>query len=188
MKLTPIDIQQQEFRKGLRGYNPREVSSFLELVSQQLGELARENGDLRSDLRRTRRELEDHRDRETTLKEAMLTAQRAIDEIREQAEKEAQLVMTSAELRAEKLLLDAHQRVGHVVDDIQDLKQQRRRLIEEIRAVLTTHQKILEANDAAAERSEKENEATVMVLDRVRAPTPPPLELSADMHAKSIRA
>ena len=81
--------------------------------------------------------------------------------------------MTDAELRAEKLLLDAHQRVGRVVEDIQDLKQQRRRLLEEIRAVLQTHTKILETNDAAAEVSEHEMEATITVLDRLRAPEPP---------------
>ena len=100
MKLTPIDIQQHQFRKTLRGFDPREVANFLELIGQQLGELSRENSELKAEQRRTKRELDEHRDQEHTLKEAMLTAQGAIAEIREQAQKEAQLTLTDAELRA----------------------------------------------------------------------------------------
>ena len=91
MRLTPIDIQQQKFHRVWRGLETREVQSFLDLVAQQLGDLIRENGELRVELRRMSQELEGHRNREETLREAMLTAQRAIDEIREQAKKEAGL-------------------------------------------------------------------------------------------------
>src|SRR5262245_56287879 len=115
MKLTPIDIQQQQFRRVWQGCDRREVAAFLDLVAQQLGDVVRENGELRSDLRRVRGELDEHKQREQTLREAMLTAQRAIDEMREQAEKEARLMLTEAEIRAEKLVYDAHKRVTKVL-------------------------------------------------------------------------
>ena len=44
----------------------------------------------------------------------MVTAQKAIDEMRDSAEKEAKLVLTEAEIRAEKLVFDAHTRVSKV--------------------------------------------------------------------------
>lgn len=177
MKLTPIDIQQQQFNRGFRGFDVREVNSFLELVAQQMGELAREGTELKAELRQTRCELDEHRDREATLKEAMLTAQRAIDEIRLQAEKEAELIITDADLRAEKLLLNAHKRVTGVLEDIQDLKRQRARALEELKGILNTHQRLLTVHEEQGHGADVgAKEASVTVLDRVRPPPPPRLD------------
>jgi cell division initiation protein len=181
MRLTPIDVQQQQFGKVFRGYDQREVQRFLDLVATQLGELNKENLELKGELRRLERELSEHRDREETLREAMLTAQRAIDEIREQAKKEAQLVVTEAEVRAEKVLHSAHARVTKIIDDINELRRQRVRAMEELRGVLSTHNKLLdsysEENDATG------REASVTVFERVRPPPPPVLRDAADDQA-----
>ncbi len=175
MKLTPIDIQQQQFHKALRGFDRREVESFLDLVAQQLGELSRENSELRNEMRRIEQEVAEHRDREEALREAMLTAQRAIDEIREQAKKEAQLVVTEAELRAEKILHNAHGRVTKLADEIAELKRQRARALSELRGILATHEKILDTYEVSAE---PEREGTVAVFERVRPPAPPVLSVN----------
>jgi cell division initiation protein len=170
MRITPIDIQQQQFHKALRGFDRREVASFLDLVSQQMGELIRQNDELQIEIRRLKEELDEHRNREETLREAMLTAQRAIDEIRENAKKEAQLVVTDAELRAEKILHNAHGRVTKLIDEINELKRQRVRALEEMRGLLRTHQKLVDTYETEAAPKE---EGTVTVLERVRPPSPP---------------
>jgi cell division initiation protein len=172
MKLTPIDIQQQEFGRRLRGYDRKEVENFLDLVAAQMGELSRDNSQMRSEISHLKREIEEHRDREETLREAMLTAQRAIDEIRDTAKKEAELVVTEAEMRAEKILHSAHGRVTKLIDEINELKRQRTRAIEEVRSVLSTHAKLLDMYEQAGQ-ADADEEGTVTVLDRVRAPTPP---------------
>jgi len=171
MRLTPIDIQQQQFRRELRGLDRREVQSFLDLVSQQLGELTRDNSELRAELRRSQRECEEHRDREATLKEAMLTAQRAIEEIREQARKEAELVVSEAEVRAEKIIHNAHTRTTKILEEVAELKRQRARALEELRGILNTHARLLDLHEEATR--EETREGTVTPLERVRAPAPP---------------
>jgi cell division initiation protein len=170
MRITPIDIQQQQFHKAWRGFDRREVQSFLDLVSQQMGELIRQNDELQIEIRRLKQELDEHRNREETLREAMLTAQRAIDEIRENAKKEAQLVVTDAEMRAEKILHNAHGRVTKLIDEINELKRQRVRALEDMRGLLRTHQKLVDTYETEAAPKE---EGTVTVLERVRAPSPP---------------
>ena len=129
MKLTPIDIQQQHFARSFRGYDSREVDSFLELVGEQMGALSREVNELKSELRRSQQEVFEHREREATLREAMLTAQQAIDEIRDQAQKEAQLIVSEAELTSEKILHNAHTRVSQILEEISELRRQRTRAI-----------------------------------------------------------
>ncbi len=171
MRLMPIDVQQQQFRRALRGLDSREVQAFLDLVAGQMSEVIRENNELRGELRRSQQALEEHREREATLREAMLSAQRAIEEIREQAKKEAQLIVTDAELRAEKILQHAHGRVSRIADEINDIKRQRVRAIEEMRAILSTHTKLLELADHVGH--EEPLEATVTVLGRLRPPAPP---------------
>ena len=129
MKLTSIDVQQQRFRKGLRGYAPTEVDEFLNLVAEELAETTRALNQSRDEAKMLERELEEHRERDTTMREALLTAQKAMDEVRQHAQKDAQLIVSEAELKAEQIIHSAHLRVENI-RDIQDLKLQRARAIE----------------------------------------------------------
>ena len=180
MKLTPIDIQQQQFGRQRRGYGRSEVDAFLEMVGEQLGELARENAELKTQLRCQEEELGQHRDRETTMREALLTAQQALEEIRDNAQKEAHLIISEAELKAEKILHNAHGRVGRILEDVTDLKRQRVRAIEELRGVLSTHSKLLDVQEEGAKVDDQEEDASVTVLGRLRAPAPPSEESSGN--------
>jgi cell division initiation protein len=173
MKITPIDVQQQQFRVALRGFDRQQVTQFLDVVAQQMSELSRENNELRSEIKRSQRELDEHREREETLREAMLTAQRAIDEIRDQAKKEAQLVVTEAELRAEKILHNAHARVTKLADEVSDLRRQRVRALEELRGVVSTHLKLVELAESVGAEDDAHAGGKVTVLERLRAPAPP---------------
>jgi cell division initiation protein len=173
MKLTPIDVQQQQFRKAWSGFDRGEVHSFLDMVAAQMSELSRENNELRQEMKRARAEIEDHREREETLREAMLTAQRAIDEIRDHAKKEAQLTVSEAELRAERILHNAHGRVTKLADEVHDLQRQRLRAIEEIRGIVTTHMRLIDLAETQGREDDAAAGATVTVLERLRAPAPP---------------
>ena len=176
MKLTLIDIQQQQFQKTIRGFNPVEVHGFLELVGEQIQELTLVNAELQRELNRSQREVEEHRNREVSLREAMLTAQRAIDEIREHAQKEAQLLITEAELKAEKILHNAHTRMSRMLEEIGELRRQRTRFIEEVRGVLSLHSKLLDVHEEEAVRDAESVEASVTVLEHVRIPSLPTVE------------
>ena len=57
----------------------------------------------RDEAKMLERELEEHRERDTTMREALLTAQKAMDEVRQHAQKDAQLIV-SAELKAEQII------------------------------------------------------------------------------------
>lgn len=62
MKITPIDIRQQQFGRSFRGLDGREVDSFLNLVSDELETLQRENNRFKEELARTMRIVEEHRE------------------------------------------------------------------------------------------------------------------------------
>ena len=76
MRITPLDIQQQKFKNRLRGYDCKEVESFLELVAGELEQIFREMHQMKDDLRRKENHLSEFQEREKILKDTLITAQK----------------------------------------------------------------------------------------------------------------
>lgn len=145
MKMTPLDIQQKRFARALRGYHREEVEAFLSLVATAFEDLVKENMALREDGQRKDETIAEHRSRERALQETLVTAQKASEEIRDAARKEAEIALSEAELQAEKIVQGAHQRYLRVVDDIQEMKRQRVQFEAQVRSLVESHLKLLAA-------------------------------------------
>ncbi len=145
MKITPLDIQQKQFRRVLRGYDRQEVEAFLALLATEFEELVKEAMALREAARRKDEDIAEFRSRERTMQETLITAQKASEEIRETARKEAEITLSEAELQAEKIVQGAHSRFLRIVDDINELKRQRVQFEGNVRALVESHLKLLEA-------------------------------------------
>ncbi len=144
MNITPLDITQKQFRKAFRGFDAEEVEAFLALVAVEFEALVKENRALREDNQRKAEEIADHKSRERALQETLVTAQRASEEIREAARKEAEITISDAELQAEKIVQGAHARFLRIVDDINELKRQRVQFEANVRTLAESHLKLLE--------------------------------------------
>jgi len=145
MRLTPLDIQQKQFARRLRGCDPREVRAFLELCADEFEELVRETIELREDVRARDRQLSEVREREHALQEALVSARRLADEMREQARKDAQVIVAEAELQAERVLRDAHDRRADLMRDLADLRQQKVAFETRLRVEAEGHLRLLDA-------------------------------------------
>lgn len=155
MKITPLDIRQRRFKRSLRGFSVHEVEAFLELVAGEFEELVRENIALKEDQKRAQQRLEQYHEREHTLQETMVTAQRISDDLKAAAKKEAELVLAEAEHQAEKIVQTAHQKLVQVVADINELKRQRIQFESQVRAALDSHAKLLDTFSVAYERTDE---------------------------------
>jgi len=145
MNITPLDITQKQFRKAFRGYDAEEVEAFLSLVASEFEGLVREVTALREGTLRRDEELSAHRGRERALQETLVAAQKASEEIRDSARKEAQITLSDAELQAEKIVQSAHGRFLKIVDDINELKRQRVQFEAGMKTLVESHLKLLEA-------------------------------------------
>ena len=148
MKLTPIEVDQQQFQRVFRGCDPDEVHRFLDLVSRELEELIRENAGLKEDLKRRDAQIVEFRAHEAQLREALVSAGRMSDEMRASARKEAEVVVAEAELRAGRIEADARERSAQLAAEVHELKRQRVRLLGEVRAILGSHARLLDAHEA----------------------------------------
>ena len=126
MRVAPLDLRQHRFRTVLRGYDKTEVVALLTEASDDYAHALREVDRLRQDLIRVEGLLQEHRDRETNLRNTLLTAQRLADEIREAAQNEARLIVKEAQGRADLLLHKSQSRLEEVERDINEMRLRRR--------------------------------------------------------------
>ncbi len=144
MDITPFDMQNQQFRVKFRGFDVKEVDSYLEQVAATLQALSDNAQHLERALERSRREVSAYRGREETFKAALVNSQTVMEQMKSNAQKSADLIIADAEVKAEKLLQRAHKRLSQLHEDISELKRQRQQIESQIQSIIETHTKILE--------------------------------------------
>ena len=145
MLLSPLEIQQKQFRlRTFKGLDAKDVESFLQKVADQMSGLLKEIDELKRDLGEKQRQLGEHREREQTLKNTLISAQKTVEQMKVNAQKEAKLLVSEAEVKAERILNNAHNRLAQIHEDIAELKRQRTQFELKIRATIETYQKMLD--------------------------------------------
>lgn len=165
-KLTPIDLPHQQFNKTFRGYDPREVLTFLQEISVEWEETLKENKQLRGKVQDQSEEIGKLLDNEKTLKETMLTAQKMTEQLNVQAKKEAELIIGQSEIQAEKILQQAHERLTEIITQINDMKKQRAEFQGTLRGMIETHLRLLSMEIEDKKESRIEN---IGIISKVSA-------------------
>ena len=144
MKISPMDIQQQQFKgKMLGGLDAEDVDAFLQTVAGEMEELLRENDELKARLSRNATAIAEMEARESQLRETMLAAQRITEEMKANAQKEARLLISEAELKGERLVADAEKRLSELNNRIQELKREKVQFESGFKGMLDTYYKLL---------------------------------------------
>ena len=149
MKISPMDIQKQTFGRKLRGLDPEDVKTYLNLVAEEVAALQRERDSLEQEVGSLRSVVDEHRQRETILKNTLLTAQRVSEEIKEAARKQAESGIKEAEMQSDRLLELAQARAHEVERGILELRAHRTSLRTDIRALITRLTTILDLQEEA---------------------------------------
>ena len=124
MKLTAMDINNKEFKRGLRGYSVEEVDEFLDQVVENYEELYKENSRLKESLSRVNEKLEHDEKLEATIQNTLLLAQNAADQAKESSEKQAELIIGNANETAQRILDKAHGDVISINDEYEKVKEE----------------------------------------------------------------
>lgn len=124
MKLTPMDINNKEFKRGIRGYNPDDVDEFLDEVVENYEELYKENSRLKESITRLKDKVEHYERLEATIQNTLLLAQNAAEQAKETSQKEADLIVNNANETAQKILDKAHNDVIGINDEYERVKEE----------------------------------------------------------------
>jgi len=157
MKVTPLDLRQAQFKTKMRGYDPQDVGPFLADAANELENSLREIDRLKQEAVRSDASMAEYREREVSLRNTLLTAQKLADQIKDNAEQEAKTLLREAEVRADLILQKAQARLAEVERDINEMKLRRRDVegsLEASIASLTYALEFMRAQDQV-ERDEK---------------------------------
>jgi cell division initiation protein len=143
MHITPLDIRKQPFRKTFKGFDTDQVNTFLNMVADQLEDIISRSNELATQLKSNEQKLEHYTRIEKTLNETLLTAQRATDEARVNAQKEAELILKDAQLRAARYEEEARRRAEAIESDMVALRNQRDSFLARFKAMLRTQLDLL---------------------------------------------
>jgi cell division initiation protein len=124
MPLTPLDIHNKEFSRRLRGYDEDEVNEFLDQVIKDYEALIRENKELQNQVLALQEKLNHFANLEETLSKTIIIAQEAADEVKNNAKKEAQLVIKEAEKNADRIINEALAKSRKIALEIEEMKKQ----------------------------------------------------------------
>jgi DivIVA domain-containing protein len=149
-RLTPLDVRRYEFGRTLRGYDPEKVDQFRDEVANEMERLTRLNQELEAKARGFHDQLKAFRDRDKALNDALVHAQQLRGEIREQAERESQLIVREAQAQGEKIIADAHNEIRRVEDELAAIERMRRNYLAQLRAMVERQIAEIGAAEAAA--------------------------------------
>ena len=146
--LTPLDVRRYDFGRSLRGYDPARVDQFRDQVAEELERLTRINQDLDGKARSFHEQLRAFRERDKALNDALIAAQQLRDDVRAQAEREAQLVIREAQGEAERVIEAARVEVRRMEEELDNLDRSRRTYLAQMRTLIARQLSEVEASDS----------------------------------------
>ena len=182
MSLSPNEILEKEFRARFRGYDPEEVDSFLEEVSEIMTSLIKEKNALKDQLIAYKGQLADMKKREEEFREALTSAHKLSEKMKSQAEKDVELMHERAKLDAERIVADAHQEAVQLEERIMGLRRIQRETAYKIRSVLEGYLRVI---DEEALPPEEVDQTLNLAASEMRAIQEIPGDLSEEMNTVS---
>jgi cell division initiation protein len=100
MTISPVELHHIRHRRGLFGYRRQPVDRLIDEIAQSFEEVWRQRADFADRIEQLESELSRHRDLETLLRTTLVTAERSAHELRDQAKREANLMVDEAHAEA----------------------------------------------------------------------------------------
>jgi cell division initiation protein len=158
LKLTPLEIRKQEFKKTLRGFDPIEVTTFLEMVADQFEKENEEKKRLQNRLIELETKLSDYQNTEKMMRETLVNVQEVKIQSEESSRRQADLIIKEAELKSLEIMETARKQARQMREEVGWLKSQKESFINRLRHILLSQVEllsVLEIDDAIPDEMKK---------------------------------
>jgi cell division initiation protein len=149
IRVTPIDIQQKRFHVVFRGYDQSEVELFLDLVRDEMETLYREATELRDFRQSYDERLRELTDREETVKNTLLMTQKLMEDQKDNARREAEVIIKDAEVRRLQFINNSQDEKAKLEMEIQELKRRKHHFLQDIKKVIEMHREMVSFEEEA---------------------------------------
>ncbi len=135
MALTPVEIRHMTPGTGLFGYKRAAMDRLLDEIASSFEDVWRERADLADKIEQLETDLIRYRELEALLRATLVSAERSAAEMKEQARREADLILGEAHAEARAVQRQARTENERLVADSRRLKAQLRAALEGIEDV-----------------------------------------------------
>ena len=115
MTITPVELHHIRLKRGVFGYRRGPVDRLLEEIEQSFEQTWRERAEFADRIEQLQGQLARHVEMETLLRTTLISAERASHELKDQARKEAELVISEAHAEARSITREAAARREHLL-------------------------------------------------------------------------
>ena len=149
MAIRPTDIRRKEFKAGIRGYDANQVDDFLDAVADEFERTFSENQRLAEEIANLRGRLEQFEQLEDSIRAAIVHAEQVSRDLRQNANREAELIVREANERAHRILADSSGRVERVQESYEALRQAKQAFANDFRHLLKSYLAVMDNVDVA---------------------------------------
>ncbi|MEW8972752.1 MAG: DivIVA domain-containing protein [Tissierellaceae bacterium] len=122
--ITPLDIQNKEFKKSFKGYNTKSVDEFLDEIIEDYERVYKENIELKDKVNMLADQIRQYSTLEETLKNTLIVAQTTADEITSSARQKSENIIEDAEIQRQRLLNLAREEVRSIKNEYESFKKE----------------------------------------------------------------
>lgn len=122
--LTPLDIENKEFKKVFRGYDVESVERFLDEILDEYERIYKQNTELKDKVELLSDHLRHYNTMEETLKSTLIVAQTTADEVTVAARQKGETIVADAQLKAKDIIADAHKEVENIKIEYEALRKE----------------------------------------------------------------
>jgi cell division initiation protein len=170
MSITPVEVRHAQLSRSLLGYSRRGTDNLLEAIAQSYEQTWWERADLRDEVERLQSELARFKDMERLLRDTMMSAERAAEDLRSQSRREYDMLLQEARLKAREIVLEAEAERERTRGEIRRLQTERSELRASYRAFL----------QAAMERLDRELDVPDPIAARLAEAEPAEAAIEED--------
>lgn len=125
MRITPLDVRKQEFRKAVRGFDCDEVRAFLSTLADEYETVLVDNKQIRDMIMEQEDKIQEYQGMERNLRDTLMTAERVMQETRDNASKKGDLIIQDAEMKARQVLEECRLRTEELRREIMSLRKEK---------------------------------------------------------------
>ncbi len=162
MRITPLSIKRQEFKRNIRGYDPDEVNTFLEIIADEFDQLQKKNEELSATISQMQKKLQDYQQIEKGLQQTLLAAQETSSRSMEASKRQAVLLIKEAEIKAKQIIDKARADAKEISEAVLELKNHKQTLVARLKAIIMAQKQLLDAISGSETESKKEEEKSTL--------------------------
>lgn len=193
METTPNEMRNHQFASSMRGYNKAEVDAFVQGAADALEAARADLQKLKEDKISMAARLENLVKLEDSIKNAVVEAQKTADQIRTNARKEAELIITEGKQNYNRAVAEQHHKMAELEAKVHEMDYMKRSFYAKLRAEILAHLKLVDsivppkktesepkpaARETAAYETRTEQQAPPQMEQP--APEPPPIEMKEE--------